>query len=217
VAGVFACRQTRRSGCFGKDDSHRRSGSCAPVRPCPLTLRRDERQSWAGTLSTVLQRRPAVFVNGHEVHASPACDEQHCRLPRSVPLSASHCWPAGCEKDQGRHAAGDLRRGRAEPEPARHRFHRPVPDPPHGRLDPDRGDATGPARRREGTNWLRSKPPTRLDTTSRAPSPTPNWPASPQDSASNPPTPNRPRSDGRGLAQSAAAHASRPGKLSGEQ
>ena len=61
------------------------------------------------------------------------------------------------------------------------------------------------------------EPSTRLDTASRAPSPTPNWPASPQDSASNPPTPNRPRSDGRGLAQSAAAHASRPGKLSGEQ
>jgi hypothetical protein len=77
-------------------------------------------------------------------------------------------------------------------------------------------DATGPARRREGTMWLRSKPPARLDTTSRASSPTPNWPVSPQESASNPPTPNRPRTDGRGLAQTAAAHASRAGKHSGE-
>jgi hypothetical protein len=40
---------------------HRRSGSCAPVRLCPLTQLRAEPQSWAGRLSTVVQRPSAAF------------------------------------------------------------------------------------------------------------------------------------------------------------
>ena len=82
---------------------HRGSGSCAPVRLCPLTQTRDELQSWAGTQSGVVQRRSSAFVNGHKVHASPACDEQRCRLPRWVTLSASNCWPAGCQKVRAYH------------------------------------------------------------------------------------------------------------------
>jgi hypothetical protein len=157
-----------------------------------------------------------VSARGRRPRLNPArVARRHRRRPAGLPLRLRRRLDPP-HKGQGRHAAGDLRRGRVEPAPARHRLRRPVPDPPHGQLDPDRGDATGPARRREGTKWLRSKPPTRLDTTSRASSPTPNWPASPQDSASNPPTPNRPRADGRGLAQTAAAHASRAGKHSGE-
>ena len=47
-------------------------------------------------------------------------------------------------------AEGDPRRGRPQPAPARHRLHRPVPDPPARPAHADGGDARGAARRREG-------------------------------------------------------------------
>ena len=47
-------------------------------------------------------------------------------------------------------AEGDPDGDRREPPAARHRLRRPVPDPPLGRRDADRGDARGAARRREG-------------------------------------------------------------------
>ena len=57
---------------------YRPSGSFAPVRLCSLALPRDERQSWAGTASRVVQRRSAAFVNGSKVHAFAACDPEQC-------------------------------------------------------------------------------------------------------------------------------------------
>ena len=47
-------------------------------------------------------------------------------------------------------AQGDHDRDRRQPAPARHRLHRPLPDPPLGPGDADRGDAGGPARRGQG-------------------------------------------------------------------
>ena len=45
---------------------------------------------------------------------------------------------------------GDHARDRRQPDPARHRLRRPVPDPPLGPAHPDRGDDGGAARRRAG-------------------------------------------------------------------
>ena len=47
-------------------------------------------------------------------------------------------------------AQGDPRRGRPQPAPARHRLHRPVPDPPPRSTSADGGDARSVARRGEG-------------------------------------------------------------------
>jgi hypothetical protein len=62
---------------------HRRSGLCAPVRLCPLTQPWDELQSWVGTQSTVVQRGSAAFVHGLKMHASQACDGEHCCVYRA--------------------------------------------------------------------------------------------------------------------------------------
>ena len=45
---------------------------------------------------------------------------------------------------------GDHDRDRRQPAPARHRLRRPLPDPPLGPDDPDRGDPGGAARRGQG-------------------------------------------------------------------
>ena len=47
-------------------------------------------------------------------------------------------------------AQGDHDRDRRQPAPARHRLRRPVPDPPLGSADADRGDPRGAARRGQG-------------------------------------------------------------------
>ena len=51
---------------------------------------------------------------------------------------------------QGPVAQGDHERDRRQPEAARHRLCRSLPDPPLGPGDADRGDARGAERRREG-------------------------------------------------------------------
>ena len=47
-------------------------------------------------------------------------------------------------------AQGDPQRDRRQPAPPRHGLRRPLPDPPLGPTDADRGDAGGAARRRQG-------------------------------------------------------------------
>jgi hypothetical protein len=87
----------------------RRSGSFAPVRLCPLTVPLDGHQSWAGTASTVVQRRSAAFVNDPKVHASPACtpiaEEGESRKPADATLSS--LTPDGSPVRDRRMAVGD--------------------------------------------------------------------------------------------------------------
>jgi hypothetical protein len=48
---------------------HRRSGVVRSGSPLSIDKAWDERQPWAGTPSTVVQRRSAAFVYGFKVHA----------------------------------------------------------------------------------------------------------------------------------------------------
>ena len=97
-----------------------------------------------------------TFWDAANVYQAGTSEEVTGRAIRRYSAARTSCWPPRCSArcttapavrpvPQGHHGAD-----RRLPDPARHRLHRPVPDPPLRPRHPGRRDDGGPARHRQG-------------------------------------------------------------------